>query len=363
MRHIFRILLALALVAFVLVTGAIVALETRRAQIIGFVVENAVRDGVTAVVLRVSDGDGERTWSAGTIEAGSPSPVPEDARFRIGSVTKTFVATVVLQLVDEGRIALDAPVIDYLPTAQDSTVTVRQLLDHTSGLFDYMKLPGMSTNRWRGEDRFDSFTPEDLMAAAGSGAPYFAPGTDFRYWNTNYILLGMLIEAVTADRYGDQIAARILTPLGLDDTTVPGHDPAVPAPALRASRELDGRRTDVTEMNPSLDWAAGEMISTTADLADFLDALLSGELLSPAALAEMTTTIPMGMGFHYGLGIQRFDLPCGGQLWGHGGELLGYLTYAYRSPSGRSMTMAVVSAESDDFLTFAAAATAVFCRA
>src|SRR5690606_30788667 len=124
-----------------------------------------------------------------------------------------------------------------------------------------------------------------------------------------------------------------------------------------------GRTVDVTEMDPSLDRAAGEMISSTRDLAVFLDALLSAELVSADALAEMRGTEPMGMGFHYGLGLQRFDAPCGGRLWGHGGQLLGYRTYAYRSDDGRTLTMVAASDRSPDYATVLASVTAVFCAA
>ncbi|MCP9623527.1 beta-lactamase family protein [Nocardia otitidiscaviarum] len=328
------------------------------------VVDLAASNAAADVLLRVSDPAGARLWTARGTDLTHPGALGPDSRFRIGSVTKTFVATVVMQLVDEGRIALDGTIADQLayPVPGGDRITVRQLLNHTSGLYDYMKEPGMSTNRWRGDDRFRGYRPEQLLDTAFRHEPYFAPGTDFRYSNTNYIVLGKLVEQVTGNAYGQEIDRRILRPLGLAHTLVPGQDASVPEPAVRARRTLDdGTTVDVTEMNPSLDWAAGEMLSTTADLDTFLNALLSGGLTSPAALAEMMRTVPMGQGFHYGLGIERFDAPCGGSLWGHGGELLGYLTYAYRSPTHRTMTLAIASAHSDELATFYAATTAAFC--
>src|SRR5690606_8965570 len=245
-----------------------------------------------------------------------------------------------------------------------AAITVRRRLDHTSGLYDYMKEPGMSTNRWRGEDRFRSYSAGDLLRTAFRNPPYFPPGEGFRYSNTNYVLLGELIEAVTANPYGEEVEKRIIEPLELRDTALPGTDPEIPEPAVRAQGVLgDGRTVDVTEMDPSLDRAAGEMISSTRDLAVFLDALLSAELVSADALAEMRGTEPMGMGFHYGLGLQRFDAPCGGRLWGHGGQLLGYRTYAYRSDDGRTLTMVAASDRSPDYATLLASVTAVFCAA
>ncbi|MFF5032475.1 serine hydrolase domain-containing protein [Nocardia salmonicida] len=345
---------------------AAVVLVTARWRVVGDTVEAAARWSDTDVVLRVSDGEQRREWHHEGSAAGQASAPGPHSRFRIGSITKTFVATVVLQLVDEGRVALDGAIAAQLPETVPGgdRITVRQLMNHTSGLYDYMKEPGMSTNRWRGDDRFRTHAPRDLLATAVRHDPYFAPGARFRYSNTNYIALGLLIEHVTGHRYGDEIRDRILMPLRLTATTVPGDDPRVPAPALTAHRDIDGAgRMDVTEMNPSLDWAAGEMISTTADLDAFFTALLGGRLMSPASLDRMRETVPMGMGFHYGLGLQRFEPPCGADLWGHGGELLGYVSYAFRSTDGRSLTMVLGSAASSDALSLFATVTATYCLA
>ncbi|WP_278264246.1 serine hydrolase domain-containing protein [Nocardia sp. AG03] len=349
----------------VAVLVAATVLVTARWRVVGTVVEASARWADADIVLRISDGERHRDWYHGGSDAEQVAPGPL-SRFRIGSITKTFVATVVLQLVDEGRIALDAPIATQLPDAipGGDRMTVRQLMNHTSGLYDYMKEPGLSTNRWRGAERFDQHAPRELLAVAVGHEPYFAPGERFRYSNTNYLVLGLLIEHVTGHRYGDEIRDRILTPLRLTATTVPGDDPGVPEPALTARRDVDGLgRVAVTEMNVSLDWAAGEMISTLADLEAFFAALLGGRLTSPSALEQMRRTVPMGMGFHYGLGLQRFDPPCGAALWGHGGELLGYVSSAFRSDDGRSLTMVVGSAASGDALSLFATVTAAYCLA
>ncbi|PUB21469.1 beta-lactamase [Promicromonospora sp. AC04] len=200
------------------------------------------------------------------------------------------MATAILQLVDEGRINLDAPIGTYLPgvVPNGANITVRQILNHTSGLYDYMKGEGWSTNRWRGDARFATFSPDQLLDAAIGHKPYFAPGADFRYSNTNYIVAGKLIEAVTGHPYSSVIEHRILRPLNLTGTSFPGTEPTVPEPAIHATATLeDGRSVDVTEQNVSLDWAAGEMVSTTRDLQVFFDALLGGELISEESLAQM----------------------------------------------------------------------------
>ncbi|WP_336084012.1 serine hydrolase domain-containing protein [Nocardia sp. SSK8] len=365
-QKMFRFTVVVTGTVLVAVLVAATVLVTARWRVVEGVVEASARWADADVVLRISDGEQHRDWYHGAGAAEQTSEPGPLSRFRIGSVTKTFVATVVLQLVDEGRITLDAPIAAQLPDAipGGDRMTVRQLMNHTSGLYDYMKEPGLSTNRWRGADRFRHHEPRDLLAAAVSHAPYFAPGERFRYSNTNYIVLGLLIEHVTGQRYGDEIRERILTPLRLTATSVPGDDPQVPAPALTAHRDIDGMgRVEVTEMNPSLDWAAGEMISTITDLDAFFAALLGGRLTSPSSLEQMRQAVPMGMGFHYGLGLQRFDPPCGDELWGHGGELLGYVTSAFRSTDGRSLTMVVGSAASSDALTLFATATATFCLA
>ncbi|WP_280215479.1 serine hydrolase domain-containing protein [Nocardia cyriacigeorgica] len=313
----------------------------------------------SATVLTV---DGT-TWTAGTRTPGTSEPVTGGEHFRIGSITKTFVATVVLHMVDEHLVELDAPIEKYLPDVvrDGDRITVRQILQHTSGIPDYMKTPGWSTNRWRGDDRFRDYRPNELLQQAFTRPPDFAPGAKFRYSNSNYIVAGLLIEAVTGNPYGSEIERRILRPLDLNATSLPGSNPRVPDPALRAASDIDGRRVEVTEQNETLDWAAGEMISTQADLATFFDALLGGRLLSEKTLAEMRRTVPMGSGFHYGLGLERFDLPCGGRIWGHGGQLLGYVTYAYRRDDGRNFTLLEVSGTDDGFLRFAAMATAAYC--
>lgn len=287
----------------------------------------------SSALLTVEDSAGTRADAAGEAVVGG--------HFRIGSATKTFVATVVLQLVDEGRVGLDDPVDRYVAgVPKGDLITVRQVLNHTSGLYDYAHEEGYSTNRWRGADRFRTYQPRQLLDVAFAGTPYFEPGEGWHYSNTNYIVAGMLIERVTGRTYGDEVRSRILRPLGLTRTTVPGWWPGLPLPHARGYTEVDGRLVDATLMNPTLDWAAGEMISTADDLNRFFDALLGGRLTSAASLAEMRRTVDdTGTIFAYGLGLQRFDLPCGRSVWGHGGELIGYLTYATRADDGTRATL------------------------
>ncbi|GAB2481457.1 serine hydrolase domain-containing protein [Promicromonospora xylanilytica] len=364
-----RTIATLLLSTLALTTAAALALTFARDQTLHAVTAGTA-PSTSATLLAVTGPGPAGSWTNGTpAPAGTKQPhstrQPQGTEhFRIGSITKTFVATAIQQLVDENRIHLDAPIDTYLPgtVPNGENITVRQVLNHTSGLYDYMKGEGWSTNRWRGEDRFREYAPEQLLAEAFRHEPYFAPGTDFRYSNTNYIVAGKLIEAVTGQPYGSVIEHRVLRPLNLTGTSFPGHDANLQNPAVHATATLDdGKPVDVTGQNVSLDWAAGEMVSTTRDLQVFFDALLGGSLISDYSLAQMRTTVPMGMGFHYGLGLERFDLPCGGRLWGHGGQLLGYVTYAYRRDDGRSLTMLLASGTGDGFVPFAAATAAAYC--
>ncbi|MEV0952965.1 serine hydrolase domain-containing protein [Promicromonospora sp. NPDC050249] len=358
-----RVVAVLLVVAVAATTAITVSLTLARKQTLAAVAASTAAS-TSSSLLTVSEPGPSGSWTSGSPRSGGAARPSGAEYFRIGTITKTFVATTILELVDDGRIDLDASIETYLSgvVPNGANITVRQILNHTSGLYDYMKGEAWSTNRWRGDERFTTYSPDQLLTEAFRHEPYFAPGTDFRYSNTNDIVAGKLIEAVTGQSYSTVIEHRILRPLNLAGTSFPGSEPSIPEPAIHATATLDnGRTVDVTEQNVSLDWAAGEMISTTHDLQAFFDALLSGDLISEDSLAHMRTTVPMGMSFHYGLGLERFDLPCGGQLWGHGGQLLGYVTYAYQRDDGRSLTMLLASGKDDDFISFAAATGAAYC--
>jgi D-alanyl-D-alanine carboxypeptidase len=258
------------------------------------------------------------------------------------------VATVVLQLVGQGRLGLDEPVGRRLPglLAQGNRITVRQLLNHTSGLFDYTADPTLLASIARNR----VFTPKELVAIAESHPSVFPPGTAWAYSNTNYIVAGLLVEAVTQHRLGQELRQRIFAPLNLDNTSFPvatahirgyhahGYVPAdlVPTP--------DGRPFDVTGLNPSAAWAAGAIISSAADLAHFYRALMTGKLLNPGLLRQMKTTVAEDPTdpdhFRYGLGIERVEDPCGVN-WGHGGNIFGYQAAAYHNElTGRTVVIA-----------------------
>ncbi len=317
--------------------------RTRRAM------EAAVTAGVPGVTA--SAGDARGTWSeaVGTGDLRTGEPRSERDRYRVGSITKTFVATVLLQLEAEGRLSLDDTVDEWLPGVVEGhghdggRITVRQLLNHTSGVYNYTAdeefgrayflAPGFF------EHRYDTVTPRELVAIAMTHEPDFAPGTGWRYSNTNYVLAGMVIEEVTGHPYGDEVRRRLIEPLKLRATSVPGTRATLPRPSSRAYSKLAGPATgptyDVTRLNPSIAGAAGEMISSSADLNRFYTALFRGRLLPAEQLAEMTTTVPAEPGAEYGLGLIKRRLDCGVTVWGHAGGIHGSSSEAVATRDGR----------------------------
>ncbi|WP_439661482.1 serine hydrolase domain-containing protein [Lentzea sp. HUAS TT2] len=281
------------------------------------------------VQARVTDGRQRFTAASGTAELNTTRPVPENGRFRVGSITKTFVSTVTLQLAGEGKIDLDAPVVRYLPGLIDSRITVRQVLQHTSGLFNYTNALPLSPDEFE-KIRYKSWTPQELLALSTSKPLDFEPGTRWSYSNTNYVVVGLLVEKITGKPYEKAVEQRILKPLHLKDTEVPGDKAGISGPHARAYWTVAGRPAEITRLNPSVAWAAGEMISTTRDLDTFVTALSSGRLLKPAQQQEIGKTTAVSP--EYGLGLQVETLPCGTKVWGHSGGIPGYSSQMLTTP-------------------------------
>ncbi|MFC7448485.1 serine hydrolase domain-containing protein [Rhodococcus daqingensis] len=295
--------------------------------------DRVLADGAVGVQVRTTRDGRATTATAGESVLGTSWPVPTAGLFRVGSVTKTFVATVLLQLVEEDRVDLDAPVARYLPglLPDGDAITVRMLLQHTSGLFDYVKALPLDGAEFF-DIRFRPYTPHELVSLATDRPLDFAPGTDWSYSNTNYIVAGVLIEKVTGRAWDTEIAERITRPLGMRETSAPRGSVFIPGLHARGYFPVDGRPVDVTELNPSWGGAAGEMISTTADLDLFLTALVDGRLLRPAQFAELTAARSFTDG--YGLGALSRDTPCGKTVWGHSGGIAGYTTLAFTTLDG-----------------------------
>ncbi|MEU4666576.1 serine hydrolase domain-containing protein [Amycolatopsis sp. NPDC023774] len=285
-------------------------------------------DQATGALVQVRGSAGAWSGVSGTADLSTGAPVPANAHFRIGSITKTFTAVVVLQLAAEHRLDLDAPVQRYLPgllPAGYPRITVAQLLNHTSGL------PGVdlpADPQWIVENRYTVFTPQQVLATAFRHGLVFAPGTQQQYTNTNYLVAGLLVEKLTHHSYGDEVRDRILRPLGLRETSVPGNDPNLPAPYAHGYQVVNGQLVDLTRMNQSIPWAAGEMISTTRDLDKFLIALFQGRLVPNPVLQRMFT-VPAVTIFGtddpaiYSQGLMTSTVN-GVTVWGKTGSRYGY---------------------------------------
>ncbi|MFJ3106146.1 serine hydrolase domain-containing protein [Streptomyces sp. NPDC086835] len=309
--------------------------------------DDLVKAGAPGAMAEVRSAEGTWTGSSGRGDLLRTEPPRPDGLFRAGSVTKTFVATAVLQLVDEGKISLEDSVERHLPglVPTGEKITVRQLLNHRSGLFDYTESLWPGGLREIYEKRFAQYTPLDLIREANRHKPNFEPGTKGGYSNTNYVLLGLLIEKVTGKPVEKQIDERILKPIKLHQTSFPGKATNIPGPHAHAYLRLDGADSpfvDMTKSNMSWAWAAGALTSSTHDLNTFNKALIGGKLISDDMLKEMKEAEPLGAGAPYGLGITRLDDPDFGTAYGHTGGTPGYTTYAYTlADNSRQVTLSI----------------------
>jgi D-alanyl-D-alanine carboxypeptidase len=296
-----------------------------------------VANGASGALARVDDG--RHTWrlASGSARLEPRQPLTPAARYRVGSVTKTFVSTVTLQLVGEGRLRLDDTVERWLPrlVPHGEAITLRMLLNHTSGLFDYTEDPAFIERLTN--DPTNPASPRQLIAIARMHPPNFPPGEGWSYSNTGYIVVGLILEAATGQPVERLVRQRIIGALGLHGTTFPTRSPFISgyhAHGYRQPTAPGASYLDVTPFSPTLAWTAGAIISTADDLRRFYGALLHGRLLRPAELEQMLTTVPVQPGFGYGLGIYTQQTPCG-TVWGHDGGIPGYLNVAFNDRSGR----------------------------
>jgi D-alanyl-D-alanine carboxypeptidase len=303
-----------------------------------------LRASVPAVAVALQRPDGTR-W-LGT--SGDATPT---ARFRIASITKLFVATVVLQLAQENRLAVTDTLDRFAPDFPGAgRITVEQLLDHTSGVPDYGQIDGFTSGLLK--DREQRFTTGQVLSLVAHRKREFSPGTDYAYSNSDYLLLAEVITAVTHDTWSTQVRRRILDPLRLTDTYIAGAEPAS-APVIPGYFDTDN---DGTEENvetgrpwPSLETSegpAGAIVSTAGDLATFGDALYHGRLLDAASLRAMTAPHP----FHprnrnYGYGTEITRLGYDTTVLGHGGFLPGFRSVLWYVP-GRDLTIVVLTDDS-----------------
>ncbi|MFF5051689.1 serine hydrolase [Micromonospora sp. NPDC000663] len=307
-----------------------------------------VSAGAVGALARLRDERGEWQGVSGVAERGTTRRVSAESRFRAGSITKTFTATVTLQLAGEGRLRVDDAVESWLPgvVPNGQRITVRHLLNHTGGLYDYLRTLPLPPSPWFLDNRWRTWSSAELSARALANPPTFEPpGSSFAYSNTGYLLLGQIIEKASGRSYRQEVERRIIQPLRLRGTSMPGSSPSIPGPHPHGYVPIDrdGVRdlVDYTLMNPTVMGAGGEIISTTADLNRFFAALLGGELLPSNLLREMKT--PGLEGGRYGLGLAWWhDTTCGIRLYGHDGDALAYQSWSFSTEDGhRQVTVAL----------------------
>jgi D-alanyl-D-alanine carboxypeptidase len=316
----------------------------------------AVRNDMTdarlpgAVVGVWIPGRGSWVRAFGIADRSTGAPIRAGDHVRIASITKTFTATAVLQLVDQGKLRLDDHLDAYVPgVANGGRITIRQLLDMTAGVFDY-------TSDARFAKAFYAnlrmpFGPEQFFAILRRHRPAFAPGTAAHYSDSNYYLLGLVVQRVTGRPLEAVIRDQILRPLGLRHTSFP-RTAALPRPFSRGyfgGADGTGPLTDATASNPAVSWAAGAMVSTLGDLRTWCTALVTGTLLSKATQAERLRIVPFSnpgpVKIGYGLGIFRID-----RFLGHNGAIAGYSSAMFSLPS-TGATMVVLANNSTNFST------------
>jgi D-alanyl-D-alanine carboxypeptidase len=313
--------------------------------------DGVVAAGAPGAVVLVRRGDRTTRLSSGLGNVAPRTPMRVADRYRIGGLTKSFTATVVLQLVHENKLALGDTVGHWLPgvISNGDAISVRQLLNHTSGIYDYVQ-DAAYLAPYRAGELTHVFDPRAGVHIAADRGPLFAPGSRLSYSNTNYVLLGMIVEAATGNTIRSELQARLFEPLGLRNTSFPT-SPEIHQPHVHGYVFLDDGPFDVTSWSPSGSPAAAAIVSDADDVARFYRALLRGRLLPRALLTTMQTIDPVAtggvpdagmIGGGWGLGLLRERFPCG-TAWGHDSEIPGYMTAAWNSRNGTRQVAVIVN--------------------
>ncbi|KOU20588.1 peptidase M15 [Streptomyces sp. WM6372] len=311
--------------------------------------KNTLAVGAPGAMVRITGSGAPLTSAVGVQDRTTGAAMDVNGRFRIGSVTKSFSSVVLLQLVDEGKLSLDAPVNKYLPgLLPDDRITVRHLLTHRSGLSDYTNamfdktVPGFEAVRNK------VFTYQELVALSLREPRTTEPGVSYQYSNTNFVVVGMLIEKATGHGVAKEYQSRIIKPLKLKNTSYVHPSTEIKGAHLHGylhPDEAGAPLVDSTEQTVSWAQSAGAMISNAADLNTFTSALLGGKLLKPGTLDAMLTMTPTDAAKtrFYGLGLRRYDLSCGTSVYGHTGTVQGFYTYAFSTRDGKRSLAAVAN--------------------
>ena len=311
------------------------------------VLDTALGQGAPGAMAQIDDNGTIDSIAVGLADRKDERGLGNDDRFRIGSITKTFSAVVLMQLADEKKLDLDSSVDRYLPgLLPDRDITVRQVLGHRSGLYDYTDemfaktVPGFEAVRSK------VFTYRQLVDRALRHKRTGAPGAAYAYSNTNFVVAGMLIERLTGHSVRTEYENRIFKPLKLRDTFYLHPDSTIPGRHAKGYLTPDqpgAELVDATDQTVSWAQSAGAIISSTQDLNTFLSALLGGRLMSAAQLAQMVRMLPVNSTQAYGLGLRRRDLSCGISVYGHTGAVQGYYSYAFATKDGRRSLAALAN--------------------
>ena len=311
--------------------------------------DRSVNARVPGAVLVVRNGAHTLRLASGYAELKHKTPMRTSHRFRIGNVTTSFVATAVLQLVAEGKLALDDTVESRLPGAipTGATITLRQLLNMRSGLFDYLNDGDTTVTSRLLTDPSHRWAPLDLIAITNRHPPRFAPDTAWSYCDTCYVLLGLIIERTTGHLLADELRERIFVPAGLRATSF-DTEPQIAGRHAHGYERLGKKQrvTDVTAVNPTFTWASGAIVSTASDVARFFSRLHGGRLLRPDLLAAMQTTGPMAAelkGWGYGFGLIKKPIGCG-TAFGNDAAAPGFSAYAYSSKDASRQSVLLINA-------------------
>jgi D-alanyl-D-alanine carboxypeptidase len=310
--------------------GAVIAdLEARA--------DRLVAAGVSGVSVAVIDGEQTLLIARGVADRETHEALTPDHRFRVASMAKSVVASVVLQLVAEGKLALSDTVEDWLPGVlpQNSHASLEDLLRLQSGIFNYEE-DERHMAPYRAGDFGYSWAPEGLVGLAAEHAALFEPGERFYYSNTNYVLLALIVQKITGDSLANVVRSRITEPLGMSSSDMPVTS-EMDAPFARGYLlGLAEEPMDVTGISASSIFGNGNLVATARDMAVFYGALARGEVVSAAQLPAMLRPDPAVSGTHYGMGVWRFDdefPPCGSFV-GHDGAAPGYDATAFSNLDG-----------------------------
>ncbi|WP_330309516.1 MULTISPECIES: serine hydrolase domain-containing protein [unclassified Streptomyces] len=311
------------------------------------VLRAALTQGAPGAMARIDDNGTVHRLTEGVADRASGRAISTNDRFRVGSVTKSFSAVVLLQLVDEGKLKLDHSVNSYLPgLLPDNGITVRHVLSHRSGLYDYTNdmfahtVPGFEAVRNK------VFSYRDLVKLSLKKPRTNAPGAAYAYSNTNFVVAGMLIEKLTGHSVGTEYKKRIFTPLNLTNTFYVHPGTAIPgthAKGYLTPDEAGAALVDSTKQTASWAQSAGAIISTTHDLDTFFSALIRGKLMSGTQLTQMQKWTTVNSTTSYGLGLRRRTLSCGVSVYGHTGTVQGFYTYAFTSKDGKRSVSALAN--------------------